>query len=199
MALAEYKPFYVAERGWVVAATVVAKALKCNVKTVFRILADYERTVSVPPEAIAAMETVGLDPATMKNAPIIEILKTMAPSTVKAEPKVSVEHAVKANKEAKTAKRAKIAKPNKPTPTYGSRLLVLPTQEEKERREIRRAISAAIANVPDCRRLEVLQSAFEESMFQDLGWLEPITITFTPHACAFAIREREEQEQDQAA
>ena len=85
-ALAAYKVFF-KDGGWVAAAKVIGKAIQRNEKTIYRIVADYERvSASLPEVAIAELEAQGIDPAAKKNQPIIEAISAMPRTEVESAP-----------------------------------------------------------------------------------------------------------------
>jgi len=193
-ALANYKAFYAEDGGWVAAAEVIGRAIGRDKRTIFRILEDYERTCNVPSKAIQAMEVLGKDPAAKKNAPIIDTLRTMEPADIELAPEASVETAIHVVAAQKAAKKTKAARPRKPVHACGTTVIVLPTIEEKQRRDIRSAIRAALANLPVEEKLAVLQVAVEEAMYEDLDQREPITIIFTPRPSSQTTWVQQEQE-----
>jgi hypothetical protein len=91
------------------------------------------------------------------------------------------------------------AKPSKPLPTSGTFAVVPPTPEERRRLDVRSALQAALADVPEDKKLEELQAVIEEAMFELLDQLEPITITFTPHPSTPAVRKGQGLEQAASA
>ena len=75
--LRDYKIYFKAEHGWVVAAQAIAEAINRDPRTVFRIVEDFERASKLPPIVLAAMEAQKIDPAAPKNAEMVEKLAQM--------------------------------------------------------------------------------------------------------------------------
>ncbi len=79
-----YKTYFKAEHGWTAVVQAVAGAMNKDERTVYRIIADYERASHAPTIFLEAMEAKKLDPAAPKNAPLIQkIIEVPAPSTHK--------------------------------------------------------------------------------------------------------------------
>jgi hypothetical protein len=75
--LLKYKRLFKEERGWIAAAEVIAGAIGRDLRTVSRIVDDYERAVQLPTIVLDAMRGRHLDPAAAKNIPILENLVQM--------------------------------------------------------------------------------------------------------------------------
>ena len=196
--LAAYKAFFAEEQGWMTAVKTIGQAIGHDERTVRRILEDYVLASQLPAGAIRELESLGIDPAAKKNAPIIDNLLTMDGACVELAPQAAVTTAVKVvAAEKAAAKKAKATTPSKPTHECGTTLLVLPTPEEKQRRDIRLAIRAALVSVPDDKKLAELKSALEEEMFEVWGEREPSIVTFTP--CPSSQTAGVQQEQERAA
>ena len=174
-------------------AKVLGKAIHRNEKTIFRIVADYERASQVPVVALKELEAGGIDPAARKNEPIIETILTMPRPAVESEPENSVMTVVEAVNKAKAAEKAnatekakgaKMAKAAKTpclvVPVIGDTVIAPLTTEEKLGRNIRFKIRAALANVPDDQKLHELRLALEEEMYESWGLREPVTIIPPP-------------------
>jgi hypothetical protein len=87
--LREYKRHFKAHQGWVAAAKVIGTAIDRDEKTIFRIVADYERAARLPEITIDALLDQNIDPAARKNAPIIEeLLQGPMPKTTKQALKI---------------------------------------------------------------------------------------------------------------
>lgn len=87
--LREYKSHFKALQGWVAAAIVIGAALDRDEKTIFRIIADYERAARLPEITIDALLHQNIDPAARKNAPIVEeLFQLPQPKTAKQALKV---------------------------------------------------------------------------------------------------------------
>jgi hypothetical protein len=80
--LRAYKEHFKAERGWMEAAKVIAGALRCDERTVYRIIEDYERASQLPAVTLEAMAEQKIDPAAAKNAEIVgNLLQMPVPAT----------------------------------------------------------------------------------------------------------------------
>ena len=101
-ALAGYKAAFRVQRGWVAAAEVIADTIGRDVKTVFRIVSDYEHAAGLPKVVIAAMEKSGIDPAARKNAVLVSNLRAMPKPVGWAEAIAAVNAAMKTTKDEKT-------------------------------------------------------------------------------------------------
>lgn len=194
-ALAAYKVFFIERGGWVQAAKVLGRAINRDEKTIFRIIEDYERASQVPLEALKELESQGIDPAARKNAAIIDNLLTMPRAEMESDPKMVVGVAVKAINAVKVAKKAKT--PKKPClsePASVDTQCVPLTREERQRRDVRLKIRAALSNVQDERKLAELIAALEEEMYDVWGVHEPCTITLNPRPSALTIDGRRKDE-----
>ncbi len=92
--LRQYQQHFKAERGWVAAATEIADAIGCDVRTIYRIIEGYERAQGLSPFVLEVLEQHGLDPAAAKNTEIVEgLLKAPQPeSTTEAKKLVDEQH-----------------------------------------------------------------------------------------------------------
>jgi hypothetical protein len=181
-ALAAYKVFFIEGRGWVEAAKIIGRAIDRDAKTIYRIVADYERASQVPVEAIEELEALGIDPAAKKNVPVLTNILQMAAGAVKSKPKEAVTQAVKAAKAEKAAK-----KPSQSVPFPAISEPESLSREEKLRRDIRQKVRAGLTNVPNDRKLAELQAAVEEEMYEVWGVQSPQTVTFTPRPSALTL------------
>ncbi len=93
--LRAYKVHHKAERGWTAALKVIADALQCDERTVYRIIEDYERASQLPEIILAVMAEQKIDPAAAKNAPVIEKLLEMPKPTTRVEAADAVAAVVK--------------------------------------------------------------------------------------------------------
>ena len=126
-ALAAYKGFFAKDGGgWVAAAKVIGKAIQRNEKTIYRIVADYERASQLPDVAIVELEARGIDPAAKKNELIVDAISAMPRSEVESAPekavttgvevanKAKVDHKTLVAKSANASKPAEAPKPRRP-------------------------------------------------------------------------------------
>lgn len=110
-ALRAYRMHFKAQRTWVVAAQTIADARGCCRKTVFRVIADYERAQGLPLIMVEAMLDQEIDPAEAKNSKITESLLQMPEPETPKEAVASVAKAVQERmKRKKAAVRAKHAR-----------------------------------------------------------------------------------------
>jgi hypothetical protein len=109
-ALRLYKGHYKAERGWMAAASIVAAAIDCDERTLFRILDDYERAAQLPAIVLEAMQDQNIDPAAHKHAALIEELVQIPEPRTGEEARVVVAGAIKELVERKKQKRKAISK-----------------------------------------------------------------------------------------
>jgi hypothetical protein len=89
-----YKAHYKAGGRWMEAAQIVAKALGCDERTVFRLIDNYERVVGLPAITIDALQDQDIDPAAPKKAPIIESLFRIPIQETREQAAVAVAGAV---------------------------------------------------------------------------------------------------------
>jgi hypothetical protein len=105
-----YRQHFKPGRGWVAAATVIADPMGREVRTVFRIVEDYERAMGLPPMVFEAMVEQKLDPAEGKNAPVVEKLLQMPKPETRSEAVAAVTAAVREHVAQKKEKRKASAK-----------------------------------------------------------------------------------------
>lgn len=191
-ALAAYKLFFVEERTWMQVAEIIGQTIGRNERTIRRIIDDYERASQVPAEAIEELEVLGIDPAAMKNAPVLTNILQMPASVVKSVPKEAVMQAVKAAKAGRKAKAAKTPSQSVPSPAISEPESL--SREEKLHRDIRQRVRAGLTNVPNDRKLAELQAAVEEEMYEAWGMRDAINITLTPRPSAMTLDGRRKLE-----
>jgi len=111
-ALSAYKDFFKSERGWMVAANIIAGCLhKCE-RTVRNAITDYEKlSAALPAEVIDAAESRGIDLARRKFLPAVKSVQgTIKPNNVVTEEQASeIVNQIIAHKTA--GKTAKLLKP----------------------------------------------------------------------------------------
>jgi hypothetical protein len=83
--LRTYKGHFKAERAWTAAMKVIAGALQCDERTVYRIIEDYERASRLPEITLEVMVQQKIDPAAAKNAAVVEKLLEMPKPTTRKE------------------------------------------------------------------------------------------------------------------
>ncbi len=195
-ALAAYKVFFIKEGGWVAAAKVIGKAIHRDEKTIFRIVADYERASQLPEVAIVELEAKGIDPAAKKNQPIVEAIGAIPRTEVEAAPEKAVATGIEAFNKTKAAEKTKRAEkehaahlekaakePSEVVPVtwqYGRRTPPY-TPEEQRREHIKSTIYTELDIVPEEKKLKELITSIEEFMYENLELRELISIQFNPH------------------
>jgi hypothetical protein len=102
-----YREYFKAERAWMEAAKLIAIAIDRDVKTVFRMIEDYESASQLPAITLEAMREQNIEPAAAKNSDLVETLLKMP------EPKTSEKASAVAREAFKTqvlqkAKRASV-------------------------------------------------------------------------------------------
>jgi hypothetical protein len=97
-------------RGWVAAAKIIAAAMDCDERTVFRIIEDYERASQLPPIILEAMLEQQIEPAAAKNIDVIETLRQIPEPKTSEEASAVVAKAFKSRVVQKTKKAS--AKPD---------------------------------------------------------------------------------------
>jgi hypothetical protein len=110
--LLKYKRLFKEERGWIAAAEVIAGAIDRDLRTVLRIVDDYERAVQLPPIVLDAMRGQHLDPAAAKNIPILENLVQMPNPETREAAAEAVAKAVQKHEAQKKEKRKAATKPS---------------------------------------------------------------------------------------
>jgi hypothetical protein len=194
--LADYKVFFIGERGWGEASKAIGGALGCDARTICRIVEDYGRASQLPVEVINELVALGIDPAAKKNEAAISNLVTMDPPAVKADPKKAAAVAVEKMNATKAEKKAKAAtKPVQTVSVTGDTEIVLLKHEEKQRFDIRMKIRSALTNIPDDGKLAELIAALEEEMYEVWSQHEPVRITITPRASALTLDGRRKLEE----
>ena len=84
-ALRQYKQHFEAQRGWVAAAEIIAEAVDCSTRTIFRIIRGYEMAEGLSPYLLEALEQRGIDPTAVKNTELVADLQEMLPPQSLAE------------------------------------------------------------------------------------------------------------------
>ena len=175
-ALAAYKKQFAAkndhsagDRGWMAAAKSVAEAMGCHERTVRNIIADYERTASLPGTVIQAAQARGIDLAQRRYRPAVTAIEWIVSNVLVMPPTDQREH-------------------NQDDP------FVPLTREEKQRFAVRMKIRTALTNVEPDQKLSTLISALEEEMFAIWGQSDPVTVTITPRTSGLTLDGRKRRE-----
>lgn len=100
-ALRAYKVHFKAERAWIAAAEIVGDAIGRDQKTVFRIIADFERADRLPAITIEAMQDQNIDPGKHAYADAIEELIEMPSPETREEAATAVATTMKQHSERK--------------------------------------------------------------------------------------------------
>jgi len=169
--LSEYKAFFKASQGWMVAATAIADAMGCDERTIRRIIDDFERVSDVPDVVIKALQQAGFDPAARKNAGMIAKILGMPDKTADLDLEISATETDLATKVAEQIDRSR-----------GVIATAILPPEKRRRLAVRQKIRTALTSVPAEQKLNELVAAIEEEMYLEWGQVEPVTITITPHA-----------------
>ena len=169
--LSEYKAFFKASQGWMVAATAIADAMGCDERTIRRIIDDFERVSEVPDVVIKALQQAGFDPAARKNVGVIAKILGMQDMAADLNLEISVTETALATKVAEQIDRSR-----------GVVATAVLPPEKRRRLAVRQKIRTALTSVPTEKKLAELVAAIEEEMYLEWGQMEPVTITITPHA-----------------
>ena len=207
-ALAAYKGFFAKDGGgWVAAAKVIGKAIQRNEKTIYRIVADYERASQLPDVAIVELEARGIDPAAKKNELIVDAISAMPRSEVESAPEKAVTTGIEMGTKAKTDSKAL-----KPIPTPASKsaratkdlALVAPDRGYPKKEAYRTPdqwrswlsseIDQAFRDLPQGTGWQEILTVLEELMYDEWNMLEPINLTLNPHPSAEWLAEGSESD-----
>ena len=109
--LRAYKEHFKAGHGWVEAAKIIASALDCSERTVYRIIEDYERASQLPSITLNTMLEQKIDPAAAKNAPMVDNLVRMPSPATREEAATIVSQVRKDQFARKRAAKKAAAKP----------------------------------------------------------------------------------------
>jgi len=173
-ALDKYRAFFKSDRGWIEAASVIARALCCNDRTVRNIISDYEGLKALPEDVIDVAHRRGIDLAKKRYAPVVKALETSLASNSPLD-------AAAAEKIIKDSMRQ-----HKHTTDVEGPFLPL-TAEEKRRWKIRLKIRTALNNIQASQKLSELLAALEEEMQAVWGQTTPVIITITPRKSSLTI------------
>ena len=180
-ALTSYKQACKMERIWLPASEAIAKHMHVSPRTVFRILADYQRVSGVPETVLSAMEAEGLDPAKRKNAPLLEqITEVLGDDPTPEEAQEVVRHTTASRKQQKGKD---------------------PVSEDERivwglRQDIRRWLS----NVPDNdHKCDLLEQSIAEESFEVWGDQDPWRFDITPRPGARTLDDQQHRPREIAA
>ncbi len=125
--------------------------MQISPRTVFRILADYQRVSGVPETVLSAMEAEGLDPAKRKNAPLLEqITEVLGDDPMPEEARELVRH---------TTASPKLQKRKDPM-----------SEDERIVTGLRQDLRRWLSNVPDNdHKGDLLEQALAEESFEFWG------------------------------
>lgn len=84
-ALRSYKMQFKAEHRWMAAAKVIADAMDCDEKTIFRIIEDFARADGLSAITIQAMLNQRADPAARRHPSVVEQLRNLPPPAIPEE------------------------------------------------------------------------------------------------------------------
>jgi len=174
-ALAAYKVFFLADKGWIAAAKVLAKAIGCDESTIRRIIKDYERVSTIPEGVIRELESHGIDPAAKKHEQVIANILKMPPSVAQSNPKEAVAKLVTTEKETNAARKPIQSAPTTKIGQDAGRGL---TGEAVY--NLRLKLRKILADVEVRDRLMLLRRAVEAEMYEVWGVKCATVVTFTP-------------------
>ena len=174
-ALHEYKEFFISEGGWMLAVQAIGEVLARDERTVRNMVADYERVAKLPGSVIAAAEERGLDLAERKNAPVIHAIED--------------ELGDKATPTLPEAKRllGKVLKMRK-----GHAAKDAPDKADRLRWAVRMKIRTGLSNVATEGKLPEILAALEETMYDEWGMTEPVTVTLNPRPSGLTVDGRKQ-------
>jgi hypothetical protein len=141
-ALSRYKSVFKKERTWLKISRLIGEHIGRSERTVFRIVADYERVSDAPKAVIMALQDSGLDPAAAKNAPLLEqVTITMPHDPTENEALAAVEQSLAFLKKGK----------------YG-----FLCEDDRVVLSLRKDIRKHLNNIPDDRKRPLLERAIAE-------------------------------------
>ena len=187
-ALAEYKRQFTADRGWMAAAVSIAEAMGCDERTVRNIIADYERTASLPEAVIQAAQARGIDLAQRRYRPAVAAIESIIENDGHGQDAIDAEEANRI-----VSNVLVMPSPDQREHIQDDRFVKL-TREEKQHFAIRMKIRTALTNVEPDEKLSAFIAALEEEMFAIWGQNEPVTVTITPRPSGFTLDGRKIKE-----
>jgi hypothetical protein len=167
-ALAAYKDACRQKGTWVKAAKAIAEHIGRSPRTVFRIVADYDRVAGAPEPVLVAMQEQGFDPAEPKHATLLEQVTTMTPPNPTVEQVAAV-----------VKRSAAHLKQSKAGDTM--------SEDERIVWSIRMDLRKRLNNVPDERKQELLERAIAEEAFEVWGVEKPLVLSITPKRSARTV------------
>jgi hypothetical protein len=173
-ALEAYRTYYKADRGWMEAAAVIARSLRCDSRTVRNIIRDYHGVKMLPENVIEAAHSRRIDLARKKYSPLTKLIH----AEIDSAPQLSDEAAGRIIDKVIQMPKQK-SSDDDPFATL--------TQDEKARWNVRMKIRTALNNIDTPRELTELVAALEEEMFAVWGQTEPITVTITPRPSSLTL------------
>lgn len=173
-ALEAYRAYYKADRGWMEAAAVIARSLRCDNRTVRNIIRDYHGIKTLPENVIEAAHSRGINLARKKFFPLTKLIH----DEIGSAPELSDEAA---GKVIDKVIQIPTQKPSKDEP------FVALTRDESARWKVRMKIRTALNNIETSRKLAELVVALEEEMFAVWGQTEPVTVTITPRPSSLTL------------
>ena len=194
-ALAAYKRQFAAkndhsagDRGWMAAAKSVAEAMGRDERTVRNIIADYERTASLPGTVIQAAQARGIDLAQRRYRPAVAAIESIIENDGHGQDAIDAEEADR------IVSNVLVMPPPDQREQVQDDPFVPLTREEKQRFAVRMKIRTALTNVEPDQKLSTLISALEEEMFAIWGQSDPVTVTITPRTSGLTLDGRKRRE-----
>jgi hypothetical protein len=109
-ALWGYRAPYKANRGWMPAAKTIAAFLKLSLRTLFRIIDDYESASNLPRLTLEALQQLDVDPAAAKHRELVGDLLGMSEPKTRDEAIAATARAVEKHNTAKQEGKTSLAK-----------------------------------------------------------------------------------------
>ena len=153
-----YRKIFKAHQGWMEAAQVIADEVGASPRTLFRVIADYERAQGLSPAFAAELIEEQIDPAARKNAGMVnQLVRMPAPATIE-EARAVVTTVIQKNRTRKAATGASAHKSHRREPLdrftssivgqFTDRFGGVPSQEKTEQvLRVLRSVLAAL-NIP---------------------------------------------------
>ena len=194
-ALAAYKKQFAAkndhsagDRGWMAAAKSVAEAMGRDERTVRNIIADYERTASLPGTVIQAAQARGIDLAQRRYRPAVTAIESIIENDSQGQDAIDAEEADR------IVSNVLVMPPTDQREHIQDDPFVPLTREEKQHFAVRMKIRTALTNVEPDQKLSTLIAALEEEMFAIWGQSDPVTVTITPRTSGLTLDGRKRRE-----
>lgn len=180
-ALAGYRTYFKAKRGWIDATEAIADALRCKSRTVRNVVADYEHISGLPDVVIDAAEFRGIDLARRRYLPAVKTI----------EAKLNPDEDLNSDQAEELLDNA-IHQPRNEE-SEDDRFVAL-TKDEKARWKIRIKIRTGLNNFEPRRKLTELMAALEEEMFDVWGETDEVMVLITPRPSPMTLDGRKKRD-----